>query len=326
MPSLSPGCWATAVAADETDTVTALVRRGGGSKGVATYTCRINAASAVVDDKVGAPAGTATRRGLEHDPDWFEDKDVPPADLAGVAAKLKSLTANKWVAMLPPKALNDRCWGTQPTPFFAERHSTRLCATPQGIVAWAASKTVGSRRGLWLLKDLAKGMWEEILAPSPDALPPFSSGDSHAMAYDSKRDRLMFMTAGVKKDAQQLYIYDMQSRAVSVLAPKGAPHWPEGAGMVRELCYLPDDDLALICSTAKPSPVAIVFDPAREEWLKADIQPAEVKGRPVYPDGYHVSLGLMWDAKRTLIWASDVRGGIFVLRFERKSLTLAPLE
>ena len=36
----------------------------------------------------------------------------------------------------------------------------------------------------------------------------------------------------------------------SGLTPKGAGHWPDGAGMVRELCYLPDDDLALICSTA----------------------------------------------------------------------------
>ncbi|KPJ73198.1 MAG: hypothetical protein AMS14_06650 [Planctomycetes bacterium DG_20] len=48
-------------------------------------------------------------------------------------------------------------------------------------------------------------------------------------------------------------------------------------------------------------------------------------GRPIRPD-YGVSLGIMYDPKRSLIWASDVRGNVFVMRFERKTARIFSLE
>jgi hypothetical protein len=53
-----------------------------------------------------------TRRGLCFDPAWF-DESVKDAKPEAVAAKLKALPPNKWVAMHPPKRLFNRDWGTQ---------------------------------------------------------------------------------------------------------------------------------------------------------------------------------------------------------------------
>ncbi len=74
-------------------------------------------------------------------------------------------------------------------PFRRDCFVVTLCATPKGAVAWADTRG-REAAGLWRL-DAETRTWRPL--PLSGALPA-KSPDQHGMAYDSKRDRLLFFS------------------------------------------------------------------------------------------------------------------------------------
>jgi len=69
----------------------------------------------------------------------------------------------------------------------------------------------------------------------------------------------------------------------------------------------------------------MIYDPERNRWRKFEPEcEKDAKGRAVRPD-HGVTTGVMWDPKRKLLWASDVRGNVFVLKFDPVSAIFEPL-
>jgi hypothetical protein len=96
MAPVSPDNFFLSAAADEDDRVLAL--------GDGAWLCRFDASKTDADgtDKFGVAPGTTARRTGPHDPAWFRE-GVPAAESAKVAAELKDLPANRWVARPTPK-------------------------------------------------------------------------------------------------------------------------------------------------------------------------------------------------------------------------------
>jgi hypothetical protein len=207
------------------------------------------------------------------------------------------------------------------TPFQGERHTTVLCPTAHGVAAWAAKRGVSVYTkwyGVWLLTDPKQGTWVQLAAPDGKTVPPGAYGDRHGMAYDARRDRLLLMHFGLP-DKHKVWAFDLKTRRMTILEPDGSDAVAESASMAREALYLPDDDLVLVCTRAKPEQLTLLYDPAENRWRRLAVgYQTDAKGRRIGP-GYGVSTGVMWDPKRKLVWASDVRGNVFVLRFDRKA-------
>jgi hypothetical protein len=222
--------------------------------------------------------------------------------------------------------LDRRDWepAAKPTPFFAERHVTNLRATPHGLVVWTNDRS-NLRGGLWLCADPAAGKWEPLAEHGKNGI--FTSGcDGSGLVYDSRRDRMLMFHFGLK-EKHQVCAYDFKAKAVAVLEPKGGDKFPASASGARAALGLPEDDLVMVPTPAKPDPLTLIYDAAQNEWLVMEnAADRDKNGKLLLPDGYHVSLGTMWDPRRKLVWASDVRGNVFAMRFERKTAALQPLK
>jgi Galactose oxidase, central domain len=223
-----------------------------------------------------------------------------------------------------------REWESNPKkpPFYAERHTTVACSTPHGIAAWAvpAGKSVYTGwRGLWLMTDTAKGEWKNLVKSGKTAIFPIAYGDRHGMCYDSKRDRLYMFHFGLK-GKHKIAVYDFKTAKAEVIEPKGAKGFPAGASVGREPVYVPGQDVVFIASRAKGGPVTLLFDPATNAWLSMSPKfDKDKRGRAVRP-GHGVGTGVMWDPGRKLLWASDARGSIFAMKFDRKTAGAKALE
>ena len=86
-----------------------------------------------------------------------------------------------------------------------------------------------------------------------------------------------------------------------------------------ESCYVASADLVLIGVTVSPGEDGLRWTPAYDcganKWLSIRIDGPNPAGK----DGRNVSLGLVYDAKRDLIWAVDTNSNIYVLRLDMKA-------
>jgi hypothetical protein len=224
-----------------------------------------------------------------------------------------------------------RDWEPDPKqpPFLAERHTTVACATPHGVAAWAvpAGKSVyAGWRGLWLLTDTDKGEWKTLVKAGKSGIFPIAYGDRHGMCYDSKRDRLYMFNFGLK-DKYKVCAWDFKDSKAEIVEPEGSRSFPMGASVGREPVYMPDHDLVFIASGVKgKAPATLFFDPGKKAWLGMDPKfDKNKRGRAVRP-GHGVGTGVMWDPGRKLLWASDSRGPVFVMKFDRKTAGLTSLK
>ncbi|MFO7900065.1 MAG: kelch repeat-containing protein [Planctomycetota bacterium] len=224
-----------------------------------------------------------------------------------------------------------REWETERkrTPFYAERHTTVACPTPHGIAAWAVPAGKGvyhGWRGLWLLTDLEENTWKTLVEPSKKQLFPVAYGDRHGMCYDSKRDKLYLFHFG-RKPKHQICVYDFGAGKAELIEPKGGEGFPSSASMGREPVYVPGQDVVFLASRVKDkSPVTLLYDPAKNAWLR--MRPnfdKGKKGRPIRP-AHGVSCGVMWDPNRKLLWASSSRGHIYVMKFDRATAKVQEIE
>jgi Galactose oxidase, central domain len=211
------------------------------------------------------------------------------------------------------------------TPFRAERHITGLCPTKHGVVVWSVALKGGhgSRSGLWILKDIEKNQWEELVKPVRGALLGVGC-DGAGMTFDSKRDRLYLFNFR-QKQKERICYYDFKEKKVDYLDAKGKI--PASASMGREPVYMPEHDLVFLASRAGgrgSTPATMIYDPVKNEWLKFEPAFDKTKRGAAIRPAHGVTTGVMWDPKRKILWASNSRGQIFVMRFDRKSAKLQP--
>jgi len=208
----------------------------------------------------------------------------------------------------------------KPNPFRENVHVTTLCTTPRGVVAWALAAPYEA--GLFLL-DAGTRTWSRL--PLEGTLPR-TQADQHGMVYDSMRDRLLLFSSVDKENGGDVMAYDMKS---------GQARWLEAAGRAkarvpsREAIYLSHIDMVLQGGTVEgdgDKRLWLVYDCEKNAWSGAELGGADPVGKGSYESGFNVSLGLMYDPNRKLVWAADKLNKVYVLKFDPRSAPLRELK
>ena len=202
-------------------------------------------------------------------------------------------------------------------PYQCSFYTVTLIPTPKGLVAWANGG--GGKAGpFWRLDPAAKA-W----VPLPVKGKPFGPiCDNAGMAYDARRDRLLAFAWKGKTDTM-MFAYDLSTGQASPIEAAGAAKVQDahrasnakGHFEFRESVYVPDMDAVMNGATG------LFYDCARNAWLKAVI-PSDAPDLTRHPS---YNLGVMFDAKRKLVWAVDTNFNLFVLRLDPATLTLEAL-
>ena len=201
-------------------------------------------------------------------------------------------------------------------PFHPNMYHVTLATTKQGTVAWA-DKRGGNGGGLWLLDDSTR-TWKVL--PLTGQLHD-KSPDRHGMAYDVKRDRLLFFSA-VGKQKGDVAAYDIRNGESSWLDAAGKA---QAAVSSRETIYLPEQDAVLIGARVKTDDdkfLWALYDCAKNAWFGLELTGAD----PIGKGEFNNSMGLMFDPARKLIWAVGQNSHVHVLRLEMKSARIVPLK
>jgi hypothetical protein len=207
-------------------------------------------------------------------------------------------------------------WSRSPerNPYRPDCYTNTVCATPQGAVVWA-DRREKEGAALWRL-DAASGRWKEL--PLKGALPP-KSPDHHGLAYDAKRDRLLFFS-NLGKSKGDVAAYEFGS---------GEAKWLDAAGKAaaavpsRETAHLPDADAVLVGAHVEVDGKLLwpLYDCAKNTWFGVELAGTD----PVGKGKFNNSMGLIYDPGRKLVWAVGQNGHLFTLRFDSKQAKLRPL-
>lgn len=220
---------------------------------------------------------------------------------------------NKYSYFFDPKAGK---WsrGPEPNPFQGGLAQQSVSATPQGAVIWAEKNTGGD--GLWRL-DAATRTWKPL--PLTGTLPA-KSFDSHGMVYDSKRDRLLCFST-VDKNKGDVTGYDFKTGAAKLLNAAGKD---KAVVRPREGIYLPESDMVLIGAhiSLDGQMLWLLYDCGKNAWFGVAFAGAD----PIGKVDMNVSLGLMYDPTRKLVWAVGQNSHVHVLRLDAKSLKAQELK
>jgi hypothetical protein len=150
---------------------------------------------------------------------------------------------------------------------------------------------------------------------------PGSAVDSAGTDYDRRRDRLLLFPGQYAKPyTGQIITVDLKTVVAANADPAGMAGATAMPALMRESCYVESADLVLIGVTLPPGEDGVrwtpAYDCAANRWLGLRIDGPNPAGK----DGRNVSLGLVYDAKRDLIWAVDTDSHIYVLRLETKTV------
>lgn len=199
-----------------------------------------------------------------------------------------------------------------------DAYGMQIRYTKHGMLAW---------NGGWLFDSKAKA-WNKMAIKGNM---PGGGVDSSGLAYDSKRDRMLFFTLGgyAKPYDGQIHALDMNTLQVAPLNPAGMNPSGRWDLFLREVTHIPDSDLFLwsyrLNINGKAAPDLFpAYDAAKNRWVTVKLaMPADAK--PF--DRSAVCISLHWDAKRGLLWCGDASwdGGVYVLRFDPKSVEIKPL-
>jgi Galactose oxidase, central domain len=210
-----------------------------------------------------------------------------------------------------------------------ERHKTCMVPTPHGVATWGDKRGgTGGQTGLWMAK-VVERVFKPVVATDPKdrtTLPHTAYGDRHGITYDSKRDRALIMHFG-HKQKYKIWAVDLKSKKVTVLEPKGSKSFPMGLSMARECTYIPDFDQVIVPARgSKGTPQKLmVYDCARDQWLKMPNPCSKPDKRGRIHPGYGVSTGVEWDARRKLLWLVQTNGSVYAMRYQPKSAGLQPI-
>ena len=201
---------------------------------------------------------------------------------------------------------------TKPNPYRADFYNVTLCSTPEGVVAWG-DRREGGGDGLWRM-DAASRLWRPL--PLNGKLPA-KSADQHGLAFDSRRNRLLFFSnAGDRRG--DVTAYDLASGEAKWLEPPGREH---AAVPSRETIYLPDEDLVLLGARAviDDKQLWLAYDCAKNEWHGLELSGDDPIGKGTFGRSFNNSVGLMYDPSRKLVWAVSQYSHVHVLRLDRSA-------
>ena len=197
--------------------------------------------------------------------------------------------------------------------------------TPHGLICWTG------HGGLFKL-DSARREWQEV--ERTGARLPSSAVDASTYVYDSKRDRLLFVRSDYgKKNGGEIHTFDMKTGAVAKTTPANAATLAalDLKGVDRAV-YDAANDLILF-STLLPGAAdavrrALAYDCAADKWVSLDLGYEVGKNeRAAHPGGPGHSCGLLFDAKRKIIWGIDTHDcRVYALRLEVRTADVKVVE
>ncbi len=197
-------------------------------------------------------------------------------------------------------------------------YTLTVCNSSRGLVCWTHDG------GVYRF-DAVEHEWRWIDKHGEKL--PGSEVDNSTVAFDSHRDRLLFVRKGYG-DANtfngEIHSLDLKTGEVTKLVPGGSA----AAAKIPYLCQLrydPQHDLLLVGATLPPDASGLrrtpAYDCAGNRWVSLKIGGDDPSGKV----GRNVSLGMMYDAKRKLFWAVDTNSKVFVLRLDPATADLKPL-
>jgi hypothetical protein len=187
-------------------------------------------------------------------------------------------------------------------PWQANFYVVTVFATPKGAVVWANHRKGGP--GLWRLDAESKTF--QALPLKGDM--PQTSADHHGMAYDSKRDRLLLFS-DLGKNKGDVLEYDFKSGATRWLNAIGKD---KALAQSRETTYIPEADAVLVGAHIKDSTFWPMYDCATNTWMGVELKGAD----PVGKKAFNNSMGLMYDPRRSLVWAVGQHSHVHVLKLD----------
>lgn len=194
---------------------------------------------------------------------------------------------------------------------------TKLKSTPYGVLGW-----VSQRKRLFALFNAKKKVWERLPIRKGSPFPRASHGDEAALEYDSKRDCMWFFTAnGYRKFTGDVFKYDFKAKTMVSVPVKNKKSVGVKFRTLRETVYAPKQDIVMHNGFMKKEGklCQIVFDPEKASWA---LLPISIKSKNAKKDFGWVSIGLMYDAKRNLIWAISGKQYMYVFKPDFKKSDL----
>lgn len=202
-------------------------------------------------------------------------------------------------------------------------YTLTLTSTPKGAICW-------DRNGRIHQYDGKASRWVEWKLTG-DKLPG-AYVDNSTITYDSKRDRvLMIGTPGYRKPySGVVYALDLKTRRVTKLEPAGMQHAHKFATVDR-CCYDATNDVVLMATYLKTGDAHTrtpAYDCAKNRWVTLDLHYATGRrgSRVTRAFPHRRSCGMVFDPKRKLVWGTDTKSQIYVLRLDVKRADVRPLE
>ena len=205
-------------------------------------------------------------------------------------------------------------------------YTLTLRATPHGVFCWGQGPK--RERGLIHRFDPKEQTWRpvEVVGDLPEPAVDYST-----MVLDAKRDRLLMLrTAYGKPPDGQVYELDLTTMRVRTLDPTNRQAAAGRNYNIDRACYVPGADLMLLCTLLPADGDGlrrhVAYDPAGNRWVSLAIACEDGERGPLAPTAVRRSVGLLYDARRNLLWGVDThRLRVFVLRFDRDQADLQPL-
>lgn len=207
-------------------------------------------------------------------------------------------------------------WSRSPqkNPYRPNFYTNTVCSTPLGAVVWADHRD--GRDGLWRLNAETR-TWKEL--PLSGTLPQ-KSADQHGLAFDSKRNRLLFFS-NVANTAGDVKAYDMLTGQTQWLNAAGRKHARVPS---RETTYLPEFDLVLLAARTQVGdrPLWLAYDCSTNVWLGLELAGDDPIGKGTIPNVFHNSIGLMHDPHRHLVFIVGQNSNVTVLKLDPKQVSV----
>jgi len=180
--------------------------------------------------------------------------------------------------------------------------------TPTGIYLWTAGRI---RRF-----DVKARRWSEVRVIGDVPVPAW---DNFTVTYDPKRDALWLTSSDGLPDraGQNVWRFDLRTAIVEPVQAARFAEVSRRAGGHRESVYLPGEDLVLVGNFIGGRQVA--YDPEQNTWLLVNlIRPG---GRSFRQMGSVGAGGMMYDARRRMLWYTGSYGSLYALRLDTSKLT-----
>jgi len=207
-------------------------------------------------------------------------------------------------------------WSRSPqkNPYRPNFYVNTVCSTPQGAVVWADRRDGGD--GLWRLSAETR-TWKEL--PLTGKLPQ-KNADQHGLAFDSKRNRLLFFSNSARP-AGDVLAYDLVTGQTQWLNAAGRKHANVPS---RETVYLPEFDLVLLAARTRVDdrPLWLAYNCSANSWLGLELTGDDPIGKGTIPQVFHNSVGLMHDPHRQLVLTVGQNSHVTVLKLDPKSASV----